>query len=167
MQILIENCNQFRKLCSEIYSMSATENFHCIRIISAVLFRIFVIVGFRCQCTAAYNVVLFGRRVGAYCADWIRDGGKYCYLAGGMLAHSCPGARRSRRGRFFHTEDDSVCNGRFITILLHRRACHIDQYISPLLTSRADFPSNSFPVYVCLSDARAGQQYRAEEVDFP
>lgn len=65
---------------------------------------------FKCQCTAEYNVVVYGRRVGAYCADWIHDGGKYCYLAGGFQARSCPGARKSRRGNFFHSEHPSICN---------------------------------------------------------
>ena len=65
-----------------------------------------------CVCTSEYNVQLYGQIVQDYCKDWNPDrpGDEFCYLRGGMSSSSCPGAQRSTKGKFYWTQDQTICN---------------------------------------------------------
>jgi len=62
-----------------------------------------------CVCTAEYEIKIKGVSVLAHCDDWEGDGVSWCYLAGGMNAEHCPGARKSGSGDFYWTKDTAIC----------------------------------------------------------
>ena len=62
---------------------------------------------------------------GAYCDDWIGDGDRYCYLAHGEYAASCPGAQEStKQDKLYYTLDATICAGEdnpsFLVVTLNR-----------------------------------------------
>ena len=69
----------------------------------------FIILGPSCVCTAEYEIKIKGVSVLAHCDDWEGDGVSWCYLAGGLDAEQCPGARKSSGGDFYWTKDTAIC----------------------------------------------------------
>lgn len=68
---------------------------------------------FECRCSSEYNIMEnnnnFVGKVEDRCQHYDSDDDKWCYLAGGMAAATCPGARKSSRGNFYYTHDAGVC----------------------------------------------------------
>ena len=49
-------------------------------------------------------------RIGPFCAKWFTDDPPLCVLMKSNMTKYCPGARKSKRGPIYITNDQSICD---------------------------------------------------------
>ena len=69
-----------------------------------------------CQCTSEFGFLnVYGSKIEAYCYQWNRlYDYEWCYLKNDSNALFCPGAERSKRGKYYWTKHEAVCKGKII-----------------------------------------------------